>query len=308
MGYQGYSDLMGNGGFWNGGTYDGTYDWLKGFNSANGFNPNNRDMNAARSNAFYQMLTGGEGMNPNSWYSRASQAGNSAQGLLEAMANSANASNADITNNWLASMPGMQDYARRVADQSQSMQQGSADNLARELSRQSMRQMEAKLGGTGLGSGAALGALAAAQSSPLLQTLSQLATNRAQTYENTLNPLAQASYARAANRTGEYGQALSGALGAVQGYGGLGQGLAGFMNDQSQQQLIGPDLRQRTGMWEQLGTAAIGGLANGLGAGLTSGNLGKGLWEGGKSFYQRANARTAWENPYFSSRDQYSAY
>lgn len=274
-GYGGYGETS----WWKGGEYDASFDWLKGFNGANGYGASNRDLNAGRSSAFYDRLTGGGSMDPASWYNASRQTGSQAQGMLDALMNASKASGTDIQKNWLSVLPGMQDYAAGVADKAYSMQGVDANALAQQMSRQATRGMENRLSGMGaLGSanGAALGALNEAAQSPLLQTLSALAQGRAQAYQGALNPLANAAYGRELGRTGEYAQALNGAQGLMGQYGQMGQGLAGLLGDQSQQYLMAPDIRQRTGMGEQLLNAGASGLMNGLGAGLTGG-LGSGL-------------------------------
>lgn len=261
----GYSDTS----WWKGGAYDANQDWLKYFNSQNGYNSNNRDLNASNSQYFRNLLTDGGGLDPSFWMGQAKGTAGSMSSLLENLSNMSKSSTQDRTKAFLSTMPGLQDYAQGVTDRSMKSAGTSFEDLAKAQSAQSVRQMANKLGSGGMfgaSSGAALSSLGGAAQMPLLESLNQMAQMRSGIYNNALNPLAQMAYNRELGRTNEAAGALGAANGLMSSYGNIGQGLAGLLGQQSEQMFLGPEMRVRTGMGEQLGTAALGGLMNGLGA------------------------------------------
>ncbi len=100
-GYEGRNWLMG-------GEYDANADWLADFNRRNGYAPSNRDMNAGRSNAFYDLLTGGRGLDPSTYYGRSSQDRSQMNDLYTAFRNSMGRSGEDNTRALMGYLPGLE--------------------------------------------------------------------------------------------------------------------------------------------------------------------------------------------------------
>ena len=266
--------------WWGGGQYDATQDWLSGFNAQNGFGANNRDLNAGRSNAFYDLLRGGGSMDPRLWYARAGDLADQVSGLGAGLSKALAATPEDRTRALLSVMPGMEEIASRVQAGAGSYGGTAAEDEARAASSRGRRSAEGSLSRSGALSAAASGGngrmVVDAASEPLLNAVMRVSELRSQAYQNAINPLLQQTLDSINRRSSEYGAGIGALSGAQQGYLGAGQGLAGLLADQSQQYLIAPQVQQRTGFGEQLGNSLLSGVVGALSGGIGTG-LGTGL-------------------------------
>jgi hypothetical protein len=255
-----------------GGTTDITAPWV----AANG---GSRDMNYQRSNAWYNRLNGNGPMNPENWFKQASGYANGAQGdLLEKMRLAAGRSGQDIFSSFQTTQPQMQDMAGRVADAGISSYGSSMNDLAKVQSQEAIRALENRFGANGgLANGAAMASMARGASEPLLQALAQIAQLRANAFQGGYLPMANAGYARELGRTDEYGRALGGANQSMQSLGQIGGTLGGWLNDQSQQYWLAPQLQvQKGALPGLLGTAGtvLGGIYGGPAGAAIGGSAG----------------------------------
>lgn len=266
--------------FWGGGQYDATQDWLSAFNARNGFDPTNRDMNAGRSNAFYSLLQSGGGMDPRSWYARAGDLADQQSGMAAGLSKALAASPEQRSAALMAVLPGLEDIASRIRAGADSDMGSSSADAAKAASSTARRQVEGSLSRSGaLGavkSGGAGRMVVDAAQEPLLNAVMRLSELRSQSYQNAINPLVQGARAEIGNRANEYGNGLSALSGALSPLLSAGNGLAGLLADQSQQAILAPQVMQRTGFGEQLGTSLLSGALGGLSSGLFGG-LGGGL-------------------------------
>jgi len=138
-----------------------------------------QDLNAARSNALYQLLTGAGNMNPQSWMNRSQAFQGDLQGLFGQLASG-------------STIPEDFTQASSLADQALSEFGTSYRDLARQRSEDSVRQMEASMGKGGLfstASGSVASALQAGALRPLLEAEATLAGKKADTSQNLFSQL-----------------------------------------------------------------------------------------------------------------------
>ena len=266
----------------NRGPQDQTANWLNQFNAANGFDPNNRDLNAGRSNQFWNMFTGSGSMNPSGWLGGAQSFNNMAQGALGDAVNSANRSAGDIWASFAKTQPAMSAWATGVSSDAMMNNGAAAEAYARRASSDATRAIEnnlARSGAFGTVNGAALSALAEGAANPLLQIERDLAAMRNSAYMNAFMPMANAGYGRELGRTNEYLNLVSGALNGMNTMGGIGLNLANLMAPQAEQMFLAPDLVYQPNMWQTLGGALLGTGAQGLGGMTVPGSPAPGTWQ-----------------------------
>lgn len=278
--------------WWGGGQYDANQDWLDDFNRQYGLPSANRDLNYERSNAFYNRLTSGGSLDPTAWLGKASGYEDKAAGIYGAMDRAARSSEADKASAFLSAMPGLEQYASRVTQGALGSGGSTWEELARGLSASSRRDMENRLGASGalgVSSGAAARAISGAAQEPLMNALASIAQTRAQAYSGAINPLAQMAYQGIQNKGGEYAQILQALSPYYQGSLSMGSNLASLLGQQSEQAILAPDIRQRTGAGQQLFEALLAG-----GAGALSGGGAELLGSLGSELFQNAlqNRRT----------------
>ena len=240
-------------------TTDATQNWLSQFNSANGFDKNNRDLNAARSNSFYDLLTQGN-LSANNAMGQSNYYGNMAGNLLGQAQQSANRSASDILNAFTQTQPAMTEYANQVANQAMTQNGASMNELANLQSNNAIRNIENMLSRSGqsANSGAALAALSRGAAEPLLNTQSQLGQMRSNAFQNAYSPMAQAGYGAELNRTNDLMNLVSGAQNLQGTYGSLGANLGNLLAQQSEQQILAPSLQTQGDFMTTLGGALTG--------------------------------------------------
>lgn len=269
---QGYSGTS----WWNGGQYDATQDWLTGFNAQNGYGAGNRDLNAGRSNAFYDLLRGGGSMDPRTWYARAGDLADRSMGMAAGLSKALGASPLERTAALASVLPGMQDIAGRMTAGAMGDNGSSLEDMARAASSRGRRQAEGSATRAGgMTTGARSQMIVDAASEPLLAAVQRLGELRAQTYQGAMNPLMEGAAGAIDRKASDYANGLGAISSAQQPLLGAGQGLAGLLGDQSNQAFLTPQIMQRTGFGEQLGSAllsgALGAATGGLGSGLLAG-------------------------------------
>ncbi len=249
---------------------DQSAGWFEEFNRRMGYDPNNRDMNAGRSNQFWNALSGSGPMGASSWLGGAQSYNNMAQGAMGDALRSANRDAGDIWASFARTQPAMSSWANMVANDSMSQMGTAAEDYARNASRNAQRGITSDLArsgafGGGAMNGAALAAIAEGTANPLLQTQAQLANMRNAAFMGAFLPMAQAGYGRELNRTNDYMNLANTALGGMQGMSNVGLNLAGFMNDQGQQMMVAPELVYEPNLWQTMGGALMQGGARGMG-------------------------------------------
>ena len=248
---------------------DNTSGWMSGYNKQNGYASGNRDLNYSRSNAMYGQLTGGGMMDPSSWYGRAAGLMGMQGNALQSSGQMAGRSGQSIWDTFSQSLPGMQSAARGIAGDATSLGAQSLSGLADLQAANAGARTAGMLSRTGIGghSGAAAGAIARATAEPLLNAQSQIGQMYNNSYMSALSPLAQAGYSRELNRTNEFLNMLQG-LNQTQGnYGSMASPLMNALAEQSQQQILAPQLQrvQTQGLLPMIAGAALTGGAGQLG-------------------------------------------
>lgn len=245
---------------------DMTADWLSQFNASMGYDPNNRDLNAGRSSAFWNMMQNGS-MNPNAWMRGAEGWGAEAGDAFRSAQQLANRDSNTIWDSFSRTQPGMIDFANMATNAAMSQNGTSMEDYARLQSQNATRGIENALARSGgaLG-GAQLAALARGASEPLLQAQAQLGQMRAQSFNNLFNPMAQAGYGREMNRANEMLGVLGGAQNQMNLYGNIGGNLGNLMGQHAQQTFMMPQFgREDPSFLNQLGGALAGAGFQGFG-------------------------------------------
>lgn len=212
----------------------------------------NRDLNAGRSNSFYDFLT------------KAGSGGNVSEMLGRALSEYGRTS-AQQVGEFNAALPGITEGAAGVADQALSMYGAPAEAYATRMSDANRRSIEDRLSTSGLGnfgSGAALGAIAGGVATPYAETARDLAGMRSQAFMNAYSPTAQATYGAQLNRGNQYAN--------------LGNALLGALAGQSEQQILAPAFQYKPGFWDTMASSTVSGLSGAAGSFL--GTEGGGNW------------------------------
>lgn len=222
----------------------------------------NRDLNATRSNAFYDFLT------------KAGTSGNVSEMLRSALEQYGR-TGAQQVGEFNAALPGITSGAAGVADQALSMYGEPAEAYAARMADANRRSIEQRLSTSGLGnfgSGAALSAIAGGVATPYAETARDLANMRSQAFMGAYSPTAQATYGNILGRGNQYAN--------------LGNALMGALAGQSEQQILAPAFQYKPGFWDTMASSAVSGLSGAAGGFLGTEGGGKWLAEllgGGKS-------------------------
>lgn len=202
----------------------------------------NRDLNAKRSDPFYDFLT------------KAGSSGNVSEMLGRALSEYGRTSGQQY-DEFAQALPNIMRGASGVADEALSMYGAPAEAYAARLSDSNRRGIEDRLSASGLGnfgSGAALSAIAGGVATPYAQTARDLAGMRSQAFMNAYSPTAQATYGAQLNRGNQYAN--------------LGNSILAALAGQSEQQILAPAFQYKPGFWDTMASSTIGGAGKAAGA------------------------------------------
>lgn len=220
-----------------------------------------RDLNATRSNDFYNLLMNPSGsLGAGAWNGMAKNYLRQSAGATEAMNRSASRSSGDILSELMKGLPGIQSAAGSAAEASTQRSGSSMVDLAKLASAQARQTLETRLANTGgfnVNSGGTLAALAAGTAAPLLQAQTAIDQMYGQSFNDQYSKLLSGLLSKILGQTDEYGKVASsfGQLGSQAGQqGGL---LAQLLAGQSEQQLLAPQLQTRPSMFDSLTDAGM---------------------------------------------------